>query len=137
MVKTATQVRRIVKRYADALKQHIHVDKVILFGSYANGHPHEWRDIDVAIISPDFDGKGLFRRVGLLTKARQQCDDSIEALAYGRKEYEAAHRQTFLGEIICTGRIVYDAEREKTRRYASGAAYKQKQARTAASRAQD
>lgn len=109
MVKTATQVRRIVKRYADALKQHIHVDKVILFGSYVSGHPREWSDIDIAIISPDFDGKDLFQRVRLMGKARQERDLDIEALAYGRKEYEAAHRQTFLGEIIRTGRIVYDA----------------------------
>lgn len=108
MVKTATQVRRIVNRYADALQQHIQVDKVILFGSYVNGHPREWSDIDIAIISPDFDGKDLFQRVRLMAKAREERDLDIEALAYGSKEYEAAHRQTFLGEIIRTGKIVYD-----------------------------
>ena len=29
--------------------------KVMLFGSYAKGHPHEWSDIDVAVIVPKVD----------------------------------------------------------------------------------
>lgn len=32
--------------------------KVMLFGSYSKGHPHEWSDIDVAVIVPKIaDGK--------------------------------------------------------------------------------
>ena len=30
--------------------------KVILFGSYARNTPHEWSDIDLALVSDDFTG---------------------------------------------------------------------------------
>jgi uncharacterized protein len=35
------------------------LDKVILFGSYANGTPHVYSDIDVALFSPKFIGFGF------------------------------------------------------------------------------
>ncbi len=118
MAKTPTQVKRAIARYIASLRRHIRVDAVILFGSYAVGHPHEWSDIDLAIISPDFDGKDLFRRVKLMAKARAERDIDIEALGYGKKEFDSAHRQTFLGEVIRKGKIVYQSPRLKRRRHA-------------------
>ena len=32
----------------------IHIDKIILFGSYARGNANEYSDIDIAVISDDF-----------------------------------------------------------------------------------
>jgi uncharacterized protein len=109
MAKTTTELRRAIKRYISGLQKHIRVDTVILFGSYANGHPHKWSDIDLAVISPDFDGKDWFERVKLMGKARAARDIDIEAIGYGKQQYETAHRQTFLGEIIRTGKVVYQA----------------------------
>jgi uncharacterized protein len=40
-------------------RDNINVAKVILYGSRASGKAHEYSDIDVAIVSPDF-GKDRF-----------------------------------------------------------------------------
>ena len=42
--------------YIESLQKGIHLEKVILYGSYAQGHPHPESDLDLAVISPDFGG---------------------------------------------------------------------------------
>lgn len=111
MAKTAVGLNRAIRRYISGLQRHIRVDTVILFGSYASGHPRELSDIDLAIISPDFDGKDWFERVKLMGQARRARDIDIEAIGYGKHQFDTAHRQTFLGEIIRTGKIVYQNPR--------------------------
>ena len=43
-------------------KRHIKVTKIILFGSYAHGHPTKDSDVDIAIVSEDFNKKDIFER---------------------------------------------------------------------------
>lgn len=109
MVKTPSQVTRMIHRYVAGLERHIRIEKVILFGSYADGRAHELSDIDLAVISPDFDGKGLYKRAVLLSKARAYCDPAIESLAYGAKQYARADRQSFLGELKRIGKVAYES----------------------------
>ena len=41
----------LVRRYKEVIAPHFDsAMKVVMFGSYAKGHPHEWSDIDVAVI---------------------------------------------------------------------------------------
>ena len=47
----------------------INISKIILFGSYANGTPDHESDIDLVIISNDFDGKNIFERATLTKEA--------------------------------------------------------------------
>lgn len=43
----------LVRRYKEAIAPSFDpAMKVMMFGSYAKGHPHEWSDIDVAVIVP-------------------------------------------------------------------------------------
>ena len=46
----------LVRRYKEIIAPHFDSEmKVMMFGSYANGHPHEWSDIDVAVIVPKIE----------------------------------------------------------------------------------
>jgi len=47
--------------------------RVILFGSHAAGTAREGSDIDVAIISPSFTGKGIFERARMTQDAELQA----------------------------------------------------------------
>ena len=51
----------IVRRYKEVIAPRFDRNtKVLLFGSYSKGNPHEWSDIDVAVIVPKIDdGKWL------------------------------------------------------------------------------
>lgn len=40
----------------------IRLERVILFGSYAKGNANKWSDIDIALVSKDFQGIGFYDR---------------------------------------------------------------------------
>ena len=52
-------VREIAFKYAEEVRKVLEPSSIILFGSYVNGNPHEWSDIDIAVIVNDFKGNWL------------------------------------------------------------------------------
>src|SRR5713101_6179605 len=43
---------RVIRRYARAIAEQFHPDKIILFGSHAYGTPHEDSDVDLLVVMP-------------------------------------------------------------------------------------
>ena len=43
---------RVIRRYAQRIALHFKPDKIILFGSYACGKPHDESDVDLLVIMP-------------------------------------------------------------------------------------
>ena len=57
MAESPDQIREILNRFIHALEEnHIHVQRAVLFGSYAEGRANEWSDIDIALVSDAFEG---------------------------------------------------------------------------------
>jgi len=50
------KVRQIAHKYTELVRQEYDPIRVILFGSYINGNPHEYSDIDIAVVFKDFQG---------------------------------------------------------------------------------
>ena len=64
--KTLTQeITRIIREQFD--RKQLSLDRIVLFGSYANGKNKKYSDIDLIIVSKEFRGKNLFERVRLAT----------------------------------------------------------------------
>lgn len=116
MAKATIDVTNAIMQYARALEKVIRLDKIILFGSYSRRASGEWSDIDLAVISPDFDGLDMFARLDLIAPARASRDSRIEALGYGSRQFEHADRLTFLGEIKRTGKVIYPPRRRQNER---------------------
>ena len=55
MVKTEIEIKEIIRDSLTFLKKKIRIGTVYLFGSYANGKPSPWSDLDLAVFSPDAD----------------------------------------------------------------------------------
>jgi len=49
-MRSRDEVRQIAHKYADLVRQKYDPERIILFGSQVNGTPHEYSDIDIAII---------------------------------------------------------------------------------------
>jgi predicted nucleotidyltransferase len=79
----------------------INISKIILFGSYANGTPDHESDIDLVIISNDFDGKNIFERANLTKEAEiltiKKYLIPLDIITLSDKEFES---QSINGEII-------------------------------------
>lgn len=110
MVTTAFELDKIISAFVALLSQSVQVEAVILYGSYAKGSPDEWSDIDIAVISPDFEGLPMWERQRIISRATVERDASLAPIGYPSSEYHNPGRHSFLREIIRTGRVVYKAE---------------------------
>lgn len=68
-------------RYKSLLMQYFQLERVYLFGSYANDTNHENSDIDVAVVVRNISGD-YFSVNPLLWKLRRQVDDRIEPILF-------------------------------------------------------
>jgi len=50
-------------------RQGLNITQIVLFGSQARGAPQRGSDVDIAIISDDFQGKDIFQRAELTKEA--------------------------------------------------------------------
>jgi len=46
----------IAKKYANEVLKVLDVDAIIFFGSFVHGYPHEYSDLNIAVIAEGFEG---------------------------------------------------------------------------------
>ncbi len=107
MVQNKAIIKNKINKFIETLNEHITVNKVILYGSWANGTPDIFSDIDLAIFSPDF-GKHKLKELQLLSKLAWEVDESIEAIPYASEQFNNNDPTNFVYEIIETGEIIYE-----------------------------
>lgn len=96
-----------LKRFLDALKSKGYsFEKIILFGSYANGQPHEYSDIDLAIWSPQFSDDPYESREKIRSLLQSFSPIQLHPYASG----ETASTDPFIGEIERTGKEIFTEE---------------------------
>jgi predicted nucleotidyltransferase len=97
----------VINDFAQRLQQGIKIEALVLYGSYARGTAYDQSDIDLAVISPDFEGVPMSRRQEIIADLTYRRDGRISPIGYSPSEYHNPGRHSFLGEIIRTGRVVY------------------------------
>ncbi|MBM4141637.1 MAG: nucleotidyltransferase domain-containing protein [Nitrospira sp.] len=106
MAKKRQEIENIIARYIDELKKlGVEVSQVILYGSYAKGRTKEYSDIDLAVISPNFQKLDIFERQLILSKAHHKFGEPIEPIGLTPKQVK--DKKGFVSEIVKTGIIVY------------------------------
>ncbi|MEW5693031.1 MAG: nucleotidyltransferase domain-containing protein [Candidatus Hydrogenedentota bacterium] len=106
MAKTKAQIKKSIKKYYKLIKDKYNIKYIILYGSYANGHPGEYSDIDLALISDDFF-KDYAETLYTLSTACRKADIDIEPIVFSVKEFERPESASFIFEIKKTGKIVF------------------------------
>ena len=79
----------------------VQFQRVILYGSYANGGQHEWSDIDVVLVADKFTGVGFLDR-----KLFSKVNIQEKYMWIEPKTYPTAYFQQgdpFIEEIVRTG----------------------------------
>lgn len=101
MAAQATDPRRDIAAFCAELRRvGIRPRRIILFGSWAAGQERWDSDIDVIVVSQDFRGKGLRRRLELLGIAAAGALVPVQALGYTPEEIAAPEPQSFLAMIL-------------------------------------
>jgi len=104
MALSENQVAEIIKGFITELSQEIPIKEIILFGSYAQGDPQDYSDIDLAVISDWFEGKPRIESMQFLSRMAAAYNSLIEALPFTEEEYKNLDKRSFLASIIRSGR---------------------------------
>src|SRR5262245_59246318 len=97
----------VIRRFAARIAERFHPDKIILFGSYAYGTPHNESDVDLLVIMPAYDVvaqairiSGAFERLfshSIIVRTPEQIERGLK------------QNNWFLREVITKGKVLYDA----------------------------
>ena len=95
-------VMNTVERYVEVVKKEFSPSAVVLFGSYVNGAPHEYSDIDVGVVFNGFTGDWRKTSSRLWNLAYDISWD-IEPHLLDTKQDKSG----FVKHVFKTGQIVY------------------------------
>ena len=77
-----------VKNYLSALTARgFPVERAVIFGSRVNGQADEWSDIDLLVISPQFDEMKDRTYINLLWRVAARTDSRIEPIPCGSRQW--------------------------------------------------
>jgi len=110
MVKKSTL--KVIAFMKDRLQQTgLNVQKIIVFGSQANGKYNADSDIDIIVISNDFKNKDIFKRAKLTKDAEimtiRKFMIPLDIVTMTPEEF--ADDKSLLSDYARTGEVIYDA----------------------------
>lgn len=98
-----------IRRFARQIAERFQPEKIILFGSYAYGTPHEESDVDLLVIMPTYDVVNQSIRI-------EEAFDrqfSLDLIVRTPKQIELGLREDdcdwFLREVMEKGKVLYEA----------------------------
>lgn len=101
------KVNEFVQNYLRTVQELYSPEQVWLFGSYANGKPQRWSDLDLMIVSQKFArGKRTKRRSRFLVKTGIWENHAliVDPLCYTPAEFERwKDAPTIISEVVKTG----------------------------------
>ena len=97
---------RVIRRYARAIADEFQPDKIILFGSYAYGTPHEDSDVDLLVIMPAYNQHSQAVRI----RWRLAAPFPVDLLVRTPKEmaWRLAEGESFTTTIVSQGKVLYE-----------------------------
>ena len=102
MAAQSTVIKNIEKVVSEIKSSGIHLQKVILFGSYAKNTQHKWSDVDLALVADEFKGIGFYD-VGLFSKILIKYPSLlIQPRTYHPAQFTPS-KDPFVKEILRTG----------------------------------
>lgn len=97
---TRENVNEIINHFLEMIRKDITIDQAYLFGSYAKGTSNENSDIDLAVVSKDFEGIRFYDRKKL-AKYLIKANFDIELHPFKTEDFTAD--DPLVAEILKTG----------------------------------
>jgi predicted nucleotidyltransferase len=98
------EIQAFSQRIVDAY----HPNRIVLFGSYAYGKPHQYSDVDVLVVLP-FEGSSLHKSVEILRRTNPSFSVDILARTPEQLRQRLEWNDQFLKEVVERGRVLYAA----------------------------
>jgi predicted nucleotidyltransferase len=108
-VTASAATRRLIREIADKIRREYRPERIVLFGSYANGNPGPDSDIDLLIIKETSD-RPIDRRVkvaGIAADPHRLIPLEPIVVTPAEVAVRTAIGDQFLAEILATGETLY------------------------------
>jgi predicted nucleotidyltransferase len=96
-----------IRRFAQQIVKRFHPERIILFGSYAYGQPHEESDVDLLVVMPTYN------EIAQAIRIRRECARpfALDLIVKTPERLERALKQEnwFLREVVSRGKVLYEA----------------------------
>src|SRR5580658_94551 len=99
---------RVIRRYARAIAAEFHPDKIILFGSYAYGTPHEDSDVDLLVVMPAYNQHN--QAVRILWRLAAPFPLDLIVRTPKEMKWRLEEGESFLTTIVSKGKILYEKD---------------------------
>ena len=98
-------IRRLAREIAERFKP----EKIILFGSYAYGQPHEESDVDLMVIMPTRNAIDQAIRIDLAFERQFSLDVHVRTPYQIKRGLKQGDCDWFLREVMEKGKVLYEA----------------------------
>src|SRR6266571_1486461 len=98
---------RVIRRYARAIAEEFHPDRIILFGSYAYGTPNEDSDVDLLVV--------MNQNQSVRIRYRLAAPFPLDLIIRTPKEmkWRLEEGESFLTTIVSQGKVLYEKDDER------------------------
>ena len=100
---TRRVARRQIEAYCRVVAREFKPEKIILFGSYANGKPTKDSDVDLVVIMP-FRGSDTKKLVEI--RGRVEAPFPMDMLVWKPGKY--SRLESFNQEVLTRGKVMYE-----------------------------
>jgi predicted nucleotidyltransferase len=97
-----------IKRFARKIAAKFRPHKIILFGSYAYGKPHNESDVDLLVVMPASDVVNMAIRISLAFEREFSYDLIVRTPKQIKQGF--LDNDWFLREIVERGKVLYEAK---------------------------
>jgi predicted nucleotidyltransferase len=105
LAKIPNRIVEIIQKFIqEAKSDNVNIEQAILFGSYAKGKQNKYSDIDLAVISDDFEGN-RFKDKSRLAKAKLRTSIDLEIHPFKTQDFTIDN--LFVKEILKEGIRLY------------------------------
>ena len=99
---------RVIRRFAREVAERFRPEKIILFGSYAYGQPHEDSDVDILVIMPARNEMDQALRISFEINPPFPLDIVVRTPKEMRWRLEEG--DSFLREVTSRGKVLYEKD---------------------------
>src|SRR5713226_3635322 len=97
---------RLIRRFARQVAERFQPDKIILFGSYAYGTPHDDSDVDILVVMPARNDNNQAIKIRLAIEAPFPMDLIVRTPK--ELHWRLEEGDWFLREIVSSGKVLYE-----------------------------
>ncbi len=98
-----------IEEFGQRIGREFGADRVILFGSYAQGSVSEDSDVDLLVIAP-FHGRSVDKSVEIRMKLRPQFPVDLLVRTPEKVRQRIQMGDNFMREILEEGKVLYEAD---------------------------